>query len=68
MKAVAPDADARLQSQLQKLLDAMASIPPPFESAIQGADDSVGRTAIRATVASLRAQADQMPKPLKRSA
>jgi putative iron-regulated protein len=58
VRAVNPDVDARLQAQLQKSVDAVAAIPAPFEASIVGADDSPGRTAIRAAVASLRAQGD----------
>lgn len=56
--AANPDVDARLQKQLQTSIDAIVAIPKPFEASIVGSDSDPGRVAIRAAVASLRAQAD----------
>jgi putative iron-regulated protein len=57
--AANPGIDSQLQTQLQTSVTAMAAIPGPFEQAIVGDDSDAGRTAIRAVVASLRAQGDQ---------
>src|SRR5262249_55485734 len=62
VRAVDPDTDAALQQQLQMSVDAIRSIPPPFEQAIVGDDDAPGRVAIRAAVESLRAQGDLFAK------
>jgi putative iron-regulated protein len=48
-----------LVTQLQTSITDMMAIPPPFEQAIQGADSDPGRTAILATITSLRSQGDQ---------
>ncbi|HYQ18757.1 MAG TPA: imelysin family protein [Polyangiaceae bacterium] len=58
VRAADPDVDQRLQDQIQKSIDLMAAIPKPFEASIVGSDSSEGRKAIRAVVASLRAQGD----------
>ncbi|HYP87484.1 MAG TPA: imelysin family protein [Polyangiaceae bacterium] len=58
VRAADPDVDRRLQDQLQQSVDLMAAIPEPFEASIVGSDSSKGRKAIRAVVASLRAQGD----------
>ncbi len=58
VRAKDADLDARIKDQLAKSVQAIAAIPKPFEASVVGADDSPGRVAIRAAVASLRAQAD----------
>lgn len=58
VRAKDADLDARLQRQLQASVDAIVAIPKPFEASIVGDDSSPGRVAIRAAVASLRAQGD----------
>jgi putative iron-regulated protein len=58
VRAKAPELDARIQKQLQASVDAIEAIPQPFEASIAGDDASAGRTAVRAAVASLRAQGD----------
>ena len=58
--AEAPGVDSKLASLMQGSLSLMTTIPAPFEASIVGADNSVGRTAIKAVVASLHEQADQI--------
>ena len=58
VKAADPSLDAQIEAQLQKSIDLMKAIPPPFEQAIIGDDNAPGRVALRAVIASLRAQGD----------
>ncbi|MCB9705514.1 MAG: iron-regulated protein [Myxococcales bacterium] len=51
-----PDLDARLRSELQASVDAIAAIPPPFDQAIQAADGEPAREAVRAAIDALRTQ------------
>lgn len=58
VRAKSPDVDARLQAKLKASIDAISSIPKPFEAAIVGDDTAPGRAAVRKAVESLRAQGD----------
>jgi putative iron-regulated protein len=54
--AVDPALDARLRSQLDASVAAIAAIPAPFDQQITAADDAPGRQAILAAIEALEAQ------------
>jgi putative iron-regulated protein len=53
-----PDLDAALRAELAASVAALRAIPQPLDQALQGADDSPGRVAIRTAIDDLFAQAD----------
>ncbi|MEO6598610.1 MAG: imelysin family protein [Polyangiaceae bacterium] len=58
VKAADPALDADLKMKLQTTIDAIVAIPKPFEDAIAGDDESVGRQAIQKALDALNAQGD----------
>lgn len=58
VRARDPALDRRMQDRLEASIDAIRSIPSPFDQAILGADASPGRTAVAGSIAALRAQRD----------
>jgi putative iron-regulated protein len=59
-RAVDADLAAEIDARLTASLEALRAIPPPFDRAIQGPDDSPGRRAVLAAVEALEAQAESL--------
>lgn len=60
-----PQLGRTLMSQITSSLQQARTIPAPFDRAIQGLDDSAGRTAIARTIVSLREQATTLERALQ---
>ena len=58
VKAANPALDVDLKKKLQASIDAIVAIPKPFEDAIAGDDDSIGRVSIQKALNALSDQGD----------
>jgi putative iron-regulated protein len=62
LEKVDPQLAATLNDQINKSIDALEAIPPPFEQAISGSDTDPGRVAVKKALDALQAQTMSIAK------